>query len=81
MTVWASIPRCLSMPREVRERGAGSNSRAGAGLGLTIVAAIAESHGGHAHAPNIAQGGADVGLELAATSAPCEAPPLSAARR
>jgi signal transduction histidine kinase len=37
----------------------------GAGLGLAIVQAIAEAHGGTAHAQNRPEGGADVWLELA----------------
>jgi signal transduction histidine kinase len=36
----------------------------GAGLGLAIVAAIAAFHGGHVRAANLADGGADVWLEL-----------------
>jgi signal transduction histidine kinase len=36
----------------------------GTGLGLSIVEAIAESHGGAAHAANRAGGGADVWIEL-----------------
>jgi signal transduction histidine kinase len=36
----------------------------GAGLGLSIVDAIAQSHGGSAHAANRADGGADVWIEL-----------------
>jgi two-component system, OmpR family, sensor kinase len=40
----------------------------GTGLGLAIVAAIAQSHGGAAHAANRAGGGADVWLELPAVS-------------
>ena len=36
----------------------------GAGLGLAIVQAIAEAHGGSAHAENRPEGGADVWLEL-----------------
>jgi two-component system OmpR family sensor kinase len=40
----------------------------GAGLGLAIVAAIAQSHGGAAHAANRAGGGADVWLELPGVS-------------
>jgi signal transduction histidine kinase len=36
----------------------------GAGLGLAIVRAIAEAHGGQAHAANLASGGADVWITL-----------------
>ncbi|MDQ6777705.1 MAG: HAMP domain-containing histidine kinase [Actinomycetota bacterium] len=39
----------------------------GAGLGLAIVAAIAASHGGAAHAANRPRGGADVWISLPAT--------------
>lgn len=38
----------------------------GSGLGLSIVRAIAEAHGGEAHAANPANGGADVWLSLPA---------------
>jgi two-component system, OmpR family, sensor kinase len=41
-----------------------ARSRGGTGLGLAITAAIAEAHGGEAHAANAADGGADVWLEL-----------------
>jgi signal transduction histidine kinase len=40
----------------------------GTGLGLAIVAAIAQSHGGAAHAANRSGGGADVWLELPSVS-------------
>jgi len=40
------------------------HSRGGAGLGLAIVQAVAESHGGTAHAANLPGGGADVWIEL-----------------
>jgi len=42
-------------------------SAGGAGLGLAIVEAIAEAHGGEAHAANQPGGGADVWLALPAT--------------
>ncbi len=45
-------------------RADGARSRGGAGLGLSIVAAVAESHGGGAHAANLPAGGADVWIEL-----------------
>jgi heavy metal sensor kinase len=45
-------------------RADGARSRGGAGLGLAIVAAIASSHGGSARAANLADGGADVWIEL-----------------
>ena len=40
--------------------------RSGAGLGLAIVEAIAQAHGGEAHAANRPSGGADVWLVLPA---------------
>ena len=48
--------------RFTREDGA--RSRGGAGLGLAIVAAVAASHGGDAHAANLPAGGADVWIAL-----------------
>ncbi|MER3411824.1 MAG: sensor histidine kinase, partial [Thermoleophilia bacterium] len=44
----------------------GARSGTGTGLGLAIVAAIAQAHGGTAHAANRPQGGADVWLSLPA---------------
>ena len=44
--------------------------RSGAGLGLAIVDAIAQAHGGEAHAANRAGGGADVWLALPAPREP-----------
>jgi two-component system, OmpR family, sensor kinase len=41
-------------------------ARAGAGLGLSIVAAIAQAHGGSVHAENRREGGADVWISLPA---------------
>jgi signal transduction histidine kinase len=38
----------------------------GAGIGLAIVRAIAEAHGGQAHATNLTAGGADVWITLPA---------------
>ena len=45
-------------------RADSARGRGGAGLGLSIVAAIAEAHGGRAVAHNRPEGGADVWLEL-----------------
>jgi signal transduction histidine kinase len=45
-------------------RGDEARGGAGSGLGLSIVALIAEAHGGSAHAANRAEGGADVWVEL-----------------
>ncbi len=45
-------------------RADGARSRGGAGLGLAIVAAVAASHGGDAHAANLPGGGADVWIEI-----------------
>lgn len=45
-------------------RGDDARSGEGSGLGLSIVALIAEAHGGSAHAANRAEGGADVWIEL-----------------
>jgi two-component system OmpR family sensor kinase len=45
-------------------RADGARSRGGAGLGLAIVAAIASSHGGSAHAANLDDGGADVWINV-----------------
>ena len=44
----------------------GASNRPGAGLGLAIVAAIAQAHGGTAHAANRPGGGADVWVSLPA---------------
>jgi signal transduction histidine kinase len=41
-----------------------SRSRGGTGLGLAITSAVAEAHGGSAHAANRSEGGADVWLQL-----------------
>jgi signal transduction histidine kinase len=48
-------------------RAESGRSTDGAGLGLAIVAAIAASHGGAAHAANRATGGADVWISLPAS--------------
>jgi len=45
-------------------RGDEARSGEGSGLGLSIVALIADAHGGSAHAANRSGGGADVWLEL-----------------
>jgi heavy metal sensor kinase len=45
-------------------RADGSRTTPGTGLGLAIVAAIAEAHGGQAHATNDPAGGADVWFTL-----------------
>ncbi len=45
-------------------RGDAGRSEHGTGLGLAIVRAIAEAHGGEAHARNTAAGGADVWIAL-----------------
>jgi two-component system, OmpR family, sensor kinase len=61
-------------------RADGARSRGGLGLGLAIVASIAASHGGTAHAA-LQGGGADVWIELPAPQAECDdrtAPALSA---
>ncbi len=46
-----------------------ARSRGGSGLGLSIVALIAQAHGGSAHAANRPEGGADVWLTLPRTRA------------
>jgi heavy metal sensor kinase len=46
-----------------------ARGRGGAGLGLAIVRAIADAHGGRAHAANRPGGGADVWLDLPAQAA------------
>lgn len=54
-------------------RADAARGRGGAGLGLAIVQAIAQAHGGGAHARNRPGGGADVWIELPAGS-PAGAP-------
>ncbi len=58
----AFLPRAF----ERFSRADRARSGAGAGLGLSIVQVIAEAHGGHAHAANRDDGGADVWLSLPA---------------
>ena len=48
----------------------GDRGREGSGLGLAIVEAIAEAHGGKAHAANRPNGGADVWLDLPSVAVP-----------
>jgi signal transduction histidine kinase len=45
-------------------RGDAGHTTSGAGLGLAIVQAIAEAHGGSAHAANRPEGGADVWIAI-----------------
>jgi signal transduction histidine kinase len=57
-------PRFLPSAFERFASADGGGSRAGAGLGMAIIAAIADAHGGTAHAANDPQGGADVWVTL-----------------
>jgi signal transduction histidine kinase len=57
-------PESLDGAFERFTRGAHARGGDGAGLGLSIVRAIAEAHGGEAHAENRPDGGADVWLAL-----------------
>ncbi len=50
-------------------RADAARGRGGAGLGLAIVDTIATAHGGSATARNLAEGGADVSIEVPATLA------------
>jgi two-component system OmpR family sensor kinase len=52
-----------------------ARSRGGTGLGLAIVAAIAQAHGGTAHARNRIEGGSDVWLRLPTGEAAPATPP------
>jgi heavy metal sensor kinase len=63
-------PAVLEHAFERFSRGEGGREGSGAGLGLAIVEAIAQAHGGHAHAANRSSGGADVWLELPGNAAP-----------
>jgi heavy metal sensor kinase len=57
-------PRSLERAFERFTRSQPDGERSGTGLGLSIVRAIAEAHGGEAHAANAANGGADVWVVL-----------------
>jgi signal transduction histidine kinase len=62
-------PEFLPNAFERFARGDPGRTEDGTGLGLAIVSAIAEGHGGGAHAANRADGGADVWMELPRKSA------------
>lgn len=57
-------PDFLDTAFERFSRADHARSGGGSGLGLAIVAAIAEAHGGEAHARNSEHGGADVWMEI-----------------
>jgi signal transduction histidine kinase len=57
-------PEFLALAFERFSRADHARSRGGTGLGLAIVDAIARAHGGHAHAANRSESGADVWLVL-----------------
>ena len=59
-------PEFLGQAFERFARGDPARTQGGAGLGLSIVRAIAEAHGGSAHASNRDQGGADVWVAVPA---------------
>jgi heavy metal sensor kinase len=60
-------PEFLGHAFERFARADPARTQGGAGLGLSIVRAIAEAHGGSAHASNREHGGADVWLSVPAT--------------
>jgi heavy metal sensor kinase len=60
-------PEFLGQAFERFARADPARTQGGAGLGLSIVRAIAEAHGGSAHASNREQGGADVWLSVPAS--------------
>lgn len=62
-------PQLLDRAFERFTRSAPGRTGTGAGLGLAIVRAIAEAHGGAAHAANSAGGGADVWIVLPTSAA------------
>jgi signal transduction histidine kinase len=59
-------PGFLDTAFERFTRGNPGRTEDGTGLGLAIVAAIAEAHGGRAHAANRVEGGADVWIDIRA---------------
>ena len=59
-------PELLGSAFERFSRGDPARGRGGSGLGLAIVEAVAEAHGGGAHAANRERGGADVWISLPA---------------
>ena len=59
-------PELLGTAFERFRRGDPARGRGGSGLGLAIVEAVAEAHGGSAHAANRERGGADVWISLPA---------------
>jgi signal transduction histidine kinase len=60
-------PEFLGHAFERFARADAARTQGGAGLGLSIVRAIAEAHGGSAHAANRERGGADVWLSVPGT--------------
>jgi two-component system, OmpR family, sensor kinase len=57
-------PELIGAAFERFSRGDPARGRGGSGLGLAIVEAVAEAHGGSAHAANRERGGADVWISL-----------------